>query len=267
MIDLKDYAHVLFDMDGTVVIGDEPMPGAVDFVDACRDAGAAVGFITNASMPTATDIGRRLASVGIGLPGDVLMTSSIALADEISERFDTVVCAGHRGLRAALLASGLEVVAADSARAAELVGADVALAIGLFPHQVDPYTPNLVSFLEAGAPCYVPTMEVTWPTPRGLKPGNGRTIAHLQSLVHFEPIVCGKPSRVFAQRLRRRWHLREPILVVGDSWQADVALAEDNGWDSILLLTGTTSGSDLDDRTDPTLVAGDLREALVRAIA
>ncbi|MEP6842326.1 MAG: HAD hydrolase-like protein [Pseudolysinimonas sp.] len=266
-IDLHDYAQVLFDMDGTVAIGEDAMPGATEFVEACRNAGAAIGFITNASLPTSNEIGKRLAAIGVGRPGDALMTSAIALADEIAENFSTVVFAGQRGLRAALLAAGLEVVGADSARAADLVGDDVAVAVGMFPHQIDAFTPNLVAFLRAGAPCYVPTMEVNWPTPRGLKPGNGQTIAQLQALVAFEPIVCGKPSRVFAERLRSRWHLREPVLIVGDSLQADVALALDNGWDSILLLTGTTSHHDLDGRRPgATLVATDLLDALERTV-
>jgi 4-nitrophenyl phosphatase len=266
-VDLRDYAQVLFDVDGTVAIGEDPTAGAVAFVDACRAAGAAIGFITNASMPTSTEIGKLLASVGVGAPGDVLMTSAMALADEVSERFSTVVCAGHRGLRAALLAAGLEVVGADTARAAELVGSDVAVALGLFPHQLNPYERSLIPFLTAGAPCYVPTVESTWPTRHGLKPGNGQTVALLQQKVDFEPIVCGKPSRLFARRLRQRWHLREPVLVVGDSWQADIALAVDNEWDSILLLTGTTSHNDVRTRgAGATLVAADLDEALARAL-
>lgn len=266
-IDLRDYAQILFDMDGTVSLGDAATAGAVAFVDACREAGAAIGFITNASMPTSTQIGKMLASIGVGAPGDVLMTSAMALADEVSESYSTVVCAGHPGLRAALLAAGLEVVGADTARAADLVGADIAVALGLFPHQLGPYERSLIAFLDAGAPCYVPTVETTWPTPHGLKPGNGQTIAHLRRKVDFDPIVCGKPSRLFARRLRQRWHLREPVLVVGDSWQADIALAVDNDWDSILLLTGTTSQDDLaTGGSGASLIAADLSEALNRAL-
>lgn len=267
-IDLRDYSQVLFDMDGTVAIGDKATPGAVEFVDACRNAGAAIGFITNSTMPTSAEIGRRLAAIGVGKPGDALMTAAMALADEVSEKYSTVVCAGHRGLQTALLAAGLEVISADSALAADLVGDDVAIAVGLLPHQLDPYKRNLVSLLEADAPCYVPTMETIWPTPSGLEPGNGQTIAKLQEAVRFEPIVCGKPSRKFAHWLKYRWHLREPVLVVGDSWQADIALAADNGWDSVLLLTGATSPDELGLLpANPTLVAAHLREALTHTLA
>ena len=49
-----------------------------------------------------------------------------------------------------------------------------------------------------------------------------------------------------------------PVLVVGDSLAADVGVAEAMGWDSLLLLTGSTRESDLKPSGAPTFVQTDL---------
>jgi HAD superfamily hydrolase (TIGR01450 family) len=249
VLDLMDYATVLFDLDGTLLIGEATTPGAEAFVAACRDTGASIGFVTNASMPTFQQIASLLAARGLGGPGDLLVTAGATLAAEIVRRgYQTVVCAGHAGLASALFQAGLEVIPAESATARSMAAdpSRVALALGLFPDELPRVQRTLEGLLRAGVTCFVPTVEPHWPTPDGLKPGNGAVIAALRQAVSFNPIVCGKPSEVFAEELRRSRELREPLLVVGDTSQADVALAHANDWHSLLLLTGSTTRDESD---------------------
>ncbi len=274
VLDLMDYASVLFDLDGTLVIGESATPGARAFVSACRNTGASIGFVTNASMPTFQEIASLLASKGFGGPGDVLVTAGVSLAAEVVRRgFQTVVCAGHPGLESALYQAGLEVIPADSAEARTMVVDPdrVALALGLFPEELPRVRETIHELLLAGVTCFVPTMEPHWPTPDGLKPGNGAVVADLRQGVDFTPVNCGKPSAVFSSELRRLRELREPLLVVGDTSSADVALAIANGWHSLLLLTGSTRKDELESRAShsspATFVFNDLVEALAAATA
>lgn len=64
VIELNRYSTVLFDVDGTVVVGSTPTPGAPEFVAACRRAGLQIGFITNASMRTPAELITMLRAQG-----------------------------------------------------------------------------------------------------------------------------------------------------------------------------------------------------------
>ena len=44
---VRPYDHLLLDLDGTVWVGDSPVPGAIEAVAALREAGKAVLFLTN----------------------------------------------------------------------------------------------------------------------------------------------------------------------------------------------------------------------------
>ena len=48
-------------------------------------------------------------------------------------------------------------------------------------------------------------------------------------------IDCGKPSTFFAAAVDELMELAEPVLVVGDSLESDIALAKGNGWFGMLV--------------------------------
>ena len=51
----------LFDLDGVVYVGEEPLPGAVESLSRLREAGKQVRFLTNNPRPTRAQIARKLA--------------------------------------------------------------------------------------------------------------------------------------------------------------------------------------------------------------
>lgn len=272
VIDLRRYSYVFFDVDGTVVVGANPTPGAPEFVAACRRAGLRVGFITNATMRTPAELLTLLARAGVAQTGDWTLTSAMALAQQIrADGYRAVLCAGHSGLRSALAAAGLAVHDArdTSVATVEEQRGRLAVALGLFPDQLPAVRPVLEAALSAGCPCYVPTLERCWPTPDGLRPGNGATVELLRETVDVQPIMCGKPSAVFAAALTAMTGAPAAVLVVGDTWAVDVALARTQGWDSLLTLTGTTAADGARPWTTadeaPTYVAARLADVIVRA--
>ena len=52
---------------------------------------------------------------------------------------------------------------------------------------------------------------------------------------HAEVVNCGKPSTAFATTIKSQLGPSERVLVVGDSSESDIALANINGWSSLLL--------------------------------
>jgi ribonucleotide monophosphatase NagD (HAD superfamily) len=114
---------------------------------------------------------------------------------------------------------------------------------------------RVAMLLERGLPLLATTAEVAYPTSEGLSGGTGMALAALAARVAVDPVICGKPSLPFLTTLRK--HVTGRVLMIGDTVAADVELAAAAGWDSLLVLTGTSA----DQHTDwprATFVAPDL---------
>ena len=91
---------------------------------------------------------------------------------------------------------------------------------------------------------------------------SGTILAALNAMSPVDPELCGKPSRHFGERAAKEVDTGRPVLVVGDSLAADVGVAEAMGWDSLLLLTGSTRETDVGASGPPTYVQPDLVSVL-----
>jgi len=69
------YDAYFFDLDGTIYLGDAPLPGAVETLRALRDAGLPVRFLSNNPTKTPGEYASKLSRMGIPTaPGDVITT-------------------------------------------------------------------------------------------------------------------------------------------------------------------------------------------------
>ena len=114
-----------------------------------------------------------------------------------------------------------------------------AVAVGLAPETTIRTLGRVATLLECPLPLLVTTAEVAYPTEEGMSAGTGMVLAALASRLPIDPILCGKPSMNFlgartARRLR-------PGPRGGRHVEADVELAAIAGWDSLLVLTGTSA--------------------------
>ena len=98
---MKNY---LMDMDGVIVRGSEPVPGAPEFIARLRDRGARFLVLTNNSIYAPRDLANRLRYLGIEVPDDAIYTSAIATARFLhSQRPNgTAYVIGEAGLTTAL---------------------------------------------------------------------------------------------------------------------------------------------------------------------
>src|SRR6188474_1185652 len=101
MSEIKNY---IMDMDGVIVRGAEPVPGAIDFINKLREKQIPFLVLTNNSIYTPRDLANRLRYIGINVPDDAVYTSGIATARFLhSQRPDgTAYAIGEAGLTTAL---------------------------------------------------------------------------------------------------------------------------------------------------------------------
>ncbi len=244
--DLASYDTVVSDLDGTLWIDDTPLPGAVDLLDSLRRRGARICLATNASLATSAHLRAGLARADLAGPDDVLVTAADALGAKARELgIHQAAVIGEAGLFDALDRHGVRAVPADEVWRSWTTGAPGrAVAMGLAPDTDIRTLGRVATLLEYGLPLLVTTTEVAYPTREGLSGGTGMALAALAARVAVDPIICGKPSLPFLTTLRA--HVVGRVLVIGDTVAADIELAAAAGWDSLLVLTGTSADQHTD---------------------
>jgi glycerol-1-phosphatase len=252
------YDLVIFDLDGVVYLGHEPIGGAVEAINALAAQGPRAAYATNNASRRADDVANLLISLGVTAQASDVVTSAQASARLLADRLSPsaqVLIVGGPALHADITDVGLTpVVEADTKPAAVVQG----------------YAPDVgwTQLAEAcvavrnGAIWVATNADSTLPSPRGPLPGNGSLVAALATALGRGPdVVVGKPAPKLFTVAAERVGANKP-LVVGDRLDTDIEGANRAGMDSLLVLTGVTDADDLlaaPDGQRPTYIAADLR--------
>jgi HAD superfamily hydrolase (TIGR01457 family) len=238
------YRAFILDLDGVLYRGDEVVPGAPQAVQALRDAGRILVFLTNNSARTPDQVAGKLASMGIATSTDEVVTSAQAAAPLVARRAEeegrprTAFVIGERGIREALDAAGIEVVDGEPAAVGFVV-------VGWDRH-VDYEKLRAASVLVGrGARLVATNADASYPAPGGdLWPGAGSLLAAVETASATRAEVVGKPYRpLFDAAVERAG--TEDALVVGDRIETDISGAVAAGLDAALVLTGAAGPGDL----------------------
>jgi glycerol 3-phosphatase-2 len=233
------YDTILFDLDGVLYRGAEPVPGAAETVAALRSLGKRIAFVTNNSSRTPDAIAHHLGSLGIDARADEVETSALATAALLRSRaVASAFVVGGDGLRIAVGSAGVELVERGGERAdAVVVGIDPSF------RYADLLTGTWL--IHGGAALIASNADSTYPAADGLiLPGAGAIVAALETSSGETAEVVGKPNApIFREALRRAGGTRP--LVVGDRLDSDIEGARRLGWDSALVLTGISTRADV----------------------
>jgi Haloacid dehalogenase-like hydrolase len=78
------FAGYALDLDGTVYVGDELLPGAAATVRGLRDRGARIVFVTNKPLASAAQYAENLTDLGIPTVAQDVVTAVDALVNYLS---------------------------------------------------------------------------------------------------------------------------------------------------------------------------------------
>ena len=265
--DLSRYAAAVFDLDGTVWLTDTPIPGAVEFVAHCRELGLTVTFATNATAIPAARLHEMLVACGLGSADDAVVTGGSVVVRTLGDLGVTeVVAEAPSDMQRAIAEEGIAVITflADGARTDVLPqGWDApsperALVVGASRAATFGSVERIGYLASLGHPLYVTSLEPGFPARSGMEPGGGMLVAAARVLYEIEPIVLGKPSRYYADVVRRSVRTDGPIVMFGDSQRADIGIAELLGADGVLLTARPVSA----DLAQPRFVATSLADRI-----
>ena len=80
MHNLSDVKLFMLDMDGTFYLGDQIIPGSLEFIDAVVKSGRDYLFLTNNSSHNANHYVKKLAKMGLEVEKNKVLTSGEATA-------------------------------------------------------------------------------------------------------------------------------------------------------------------------------------------
>jgi len=225
------------DLDGTLYIGEDPLPGATETVALLRDAGARLVFVTNNPLRLPADYVRKLRRLGFDVAdGDVVSSTDVLVAYLRTHHADARLFAIAEPLVIQLLvSSGFRMTADPDQTDVVVVSWDRGF------H----YDKLRLGFLavRAGARIVATNPDPYCPTPDGGLPDCGAILAALEAATgRRADAVVGKPSaRMAAAAMERLGSSPEDTLVVGDRLETDVRMARSAGLASALVLTGVTA--------------------------
>jgi HAD superfamily hydrolase (TIGR01450 family) len=236
----RRYPGYLLDLDGTVYLGTEPLPGAVEAFDRLRGAGSRVIFLSNNPLQRSASYAAKLRGMGLAVDDDDVVSSIDALLaylGPLPRRRVLPIC--EPLLETDLRDAGHELT--DDPRRAEVV--IVSWDRGFTYDKLH----RAFVAVRNGAPIVATNADPFCPTPDGGLPDCGAILAAIEvaSGARAEAVV-GKPSRHMSAVALDRIGLRaSDVVMVGDRLSTDVAMAREAGMVSALVLTGATSSADL----------------------
>lgn len=253
------YRGFIFDLDGTLYLGERLLPGAQRVIAALREGGRRLCFLSNKPIQSRAEYAAKLTRLGVPAGSDEVINSSYVLARWLAREAPGARCfvIGERPLITELEEAGLKPVD----------GPEVEYVVVAFDRTFDyrKLDVALQAVTRHGARLIGTNPDRTCPVEGGEIPDAAGMIGAVEGVTGrcVDPIV-GKPSPVMlAVALERLGLAAGECAIVGDRLETDIAMGKAAGLATILVLTGITrAGNPEIARWRPDHVIGSLEELL-----
>jgi NagD protein len=229
----------LTDMDGVLVHEDQALPGAAEFLQRLAERQRRFLVLTNNSIYTPRDLAARLARSGLEVPESAIWTSALATASFLDDQLPngSAYVIGEAGLTTAL--HGIGYTLTDSAPDFVVLGETRTYSFEAIT--------KAVRLIGDGARFIATNPDVTGPSADGPLPATGSVAALISKASGRTPYFVGKPNpMMFRSALNRIEAHSESTFMVGDRMDTDVVAGIEAGLETILVLTGSTTASDVE---------------------
>jgi 4-nitrophenyl phosphatase/NagD protein len=247
----------LFDLDGTVYLGDNLLPGARDLFGYLDDRSIPYYFLTNNSSRSRLDYSRKLAGYGLKVSEDNIFTSGMATAIFLKKKDPgaKIYLVGTPSLEDEFKNFGFELVQNDPDFS--VIGFDTTLTYQKIR--------KLSEFVAQGIPYIATHPDINCPTENGFMPDIGSMMAMIKSSTGREAdVVVGKPNPPLVEVIVELTGFKpNQITMVGDRLYTDIAMGK-VGLKTVLVLSGETKSGDIPGALfQPDLVCENLGELLI----
>ena len=249
----------LFDLDGTLYLGDTLFPGTKELLACIRARGGQYRFLTNNSSRSVTAYVEKLARLGIAAKAGDFLTSVDALISYLrtqgGEDRRYYIC-GTESMKSQLRAAGLPLAATREDANALLMGFDTELTFQKLE--------DACILLGQNVPYIATNPDWVCPTSYGFVPDCGSVCEMLYRATGRRPVVIGKPEPLMPRlAMLESGVSAQETLLIGDRVYTDIASGANALIDTLLVLSGETKEEDLPKaRPQPSFVLPDVAALL-----
>ena len=225
---------IMLDLDGTLYVGKQPIPGAIDCIKQLRERGIHLRFLTNTTTKSQDELIAQLRVMGFALEEEELISASVgAKLELLGLQRDA-----RRPLRIwPVVADGIKQDFSefywDEQRPDYVVLGDIGDAWDLT------LVHRLFNVMHAGAELIALHKNRFWQTEAGLKADIGFFVAWLEYVCSKNARIMGKPNRAFFQRVLDSVGIDATnAIMVGDDIDSDIGGAQQMGIRGCLVKTG-----------------------------
>ena len=238
----------LLDMDGTLYLGDDVFPGAVDFIHSISETGRKSIYLTNNSSRAGVDYITRLRRLGFPCEAENVFTSGMATGEYLNQNYPgaKVYLAGTKAFYRELQSYGIDLVNDENGHT-DVTDVDVVVQ-GFDTELVYEKLDLACHFLRRGAKFIAANPDWVCPMPADeVLPDCGSICALLTAASGVKPHYIGKPNRDMIDVISKMTGIpNENICAVGDRLYTDIAVAKNAGSVSVCVLSGESSEADIE---------------------
>ena len=257
---LTDIDAIFLDLDGTIYLGGELIPGALDFLKRCDERGVKRYFLSNNSSKSVTQYITKLQNLGIPAKEEDVLLSTHDLISWLKEsNYERIHLVGTAGMCEMLESEGFII---DS-KTPEIV------VLG-YDTELNYEKISVASIhLHNGIPLVASHPDMVCPSPDGGLPDVGAYLAMFKATTGKEPVhITGKPNAgMILHKIEELGLEAGRCAMVGDRLYTDIAMANRAGCIGILVLSGEATMADVEQLDDgaeqnPNLIVNSVAELL-----
>ena len=241
---LRDTKGFVFDMDGTLVLGDthnkglQPLPGAVEMLQHLHALSVPYVVMTNGTIRTPGEYAPKLSALGFPVDESIMLTPSSVAADYfVQHKFKRIMVLGNEGVWRPLTDAGLEVVPSTT----QDPGPVDAIYIGWYREFGFADMEAACNAVWQGARLFSASDAPFFAAANGRGIGTSCAIAAaIKAITGKRAKVLGKPSMEALRCAAGRMNVNvKELAVVGDDPDIEITMAHRGGAMAIYVHTGT----------------------------
>ncbi|MFA7083382.1 MAG: HAD-IIA family hydrolase [Arcobacteraceae bacterium] len=253
---LKDKKALIFDLDGTIYLGNKPIQGTIDFIINHCDK-YDIYYMTNNTSKNLRDYVDRLNKLNLNTSIEKIISPLLPLIDFLkTNKIFNIFLVGNENLKKYLIEQIPNITFTDDERICQAVvcGYDTELTYEKLKNASLLLKNKNIKFIATHK-------DIVCPTEKGNIPDIGAMLKLLELTVDRKPTsIFGKPNPVLLNKLLSKFTNNE-MVIIGDRVYTDKLLANNANIDFILVLSGETKREDIEDlQIFPELILKDCSE-------